>query len=439
MARARDDLGTLVAFPSVADPRQFPAAGCRQAADFVARSFAGAALPDVRILDTPDGHQAVFGQCPGPPGSPTVLLYSHYDVQPHLDEKEWASPPWELTERGGRWFGRGAADCKGNIVAQLTALRAIQDRLRVGVKVISEGSEEQSTGGLAALIRDQPGLLRADVVLVCDAGNVRAGQPTLITGLRGVVHATVTVRALDGPVHSGNFGGPTPDPVVALIRMLASLHDVEGNTTIAGIDAVGEWDGPQYPAVRYRSDAGILPGVGLTGSGTIADMLWASPALTVTGIDIPPVVGSTPAIQAGVRAKINLRLPHGTDATEASCALAAQLRSAAPWNVEVDIAELSRSQPFRSPVGGLGYARLAAAMSDAFGQEAVQAGLGGSMPTCHALAETYPEAEIVLLGVEEPRCLIHAPNESVDPSEIEKTALALALFLTRDLKGDSTS
>jgi acetylornithine deacetylase/succinyl-diaminopimelate desuccinylase-like protein len=180
-----------------------------------------------------------------------------------------------------------------------------------------------------------------------------------------------------------------------------------------------------------------LPGVGLAGSGTIADMLWASPALTVTGIDIPPVIGSTPAIQSQVRAKINLRLPHGTDAAEASRALAAQLRRVAPWNVEVDIAELSRSQPFRSPAGGPGYASLAAAMHDAFGRAPVRAGLGGSMPTCHALAETYPEAEIVLLGVEEPRCLIHAPNESVNPSEIEKTALALALFLTGDPKGDT--
>jgi len=432
MGRARDDLSTLLAFPSVADPRQFPVTGCRQAADFVARSFAGAGLPDVRILDTPDGHQAVFGQCPGPPDSPTVLLYSHYDVQPPLDDKAWASPPWELTERGGRWYGRGAADCKGNIVAQLTALRAIQGWLRVGVKVISEGSEEQSTGGLAALIRDQPSLLRADAVLVCDAGNVRVGQPTLVSSLRGVVHATVTVRALVSPVHSGNFGGPTPDPVIALIQMLASLHDEKGNTTIAGLRAVGRWEGPQYPARQYRSDAGILPGVDLVGAGTIADMLWASPALTVTGIDIPPVVGSTPAIQAEVRAKINLRLPHGTDAAEASRALAAQLRRAAPWNVEVDVTELSRSQPFHSPAGGPGYTRLAAAMRDAFGQEPVRAGLGGSMPTCQALAETYPEAEIVLLGVEEPRCLIHAPNESVDPSEIEKTALALALFLIGD-------
>src|SRR6266508_1892102 len=219
MGQAREDLETLVSYRSVADARQFPAEECQKAATFVAERFAGVGIPDVRLLDTPDGSQAVFGHRPGPPGAPTVLFYSHYDVQPPLDESAWVTPIWQLTERDGRWYGRGASDCKGNIVAQLTALRALGDDLPVGIKVISEGAEEQSTGGLAQFVREHPDLLRADTIMVCDTGNAELGLPTVTTELRGVVHATVTVRALSSPMHSGTFGGPAPDPLNALIQM----------------------------------------------------------------------------------------------------------------------------------------------------------------------------------------------------------------------------
>ncbi|MEU4210781.1 dipeptidase [Streptomyces sp. NPDC026206] len=437
MDRAREDLATLVSCRSVADPRQFPAEECARAAAFVARRFTEAGIPGVRMLATPDGSEAVYGHLPAPPGAPTVLFYSHYDVQPPLDEAAWTTPVWTLTERAdGRWYGRGAADCKGNIVMQLTALRALAaargglEGLGVGVKIISEGSEEQSTGGLAAFVRANPELLRADTVMVCDTGNAEAGLPTITTDLRGVVHATVTVRTLAGPVHSGSFGGPTPDPLTALIRMLATLHDATGDTTVTGLDNSGRWYGAGYPEERYRRDTGVLPGVRLAGSGTVADMLWARPALTVVGIDCPPVIGSAPAVQGEVRARLGLRLPHGCDPDRAWRALKAHLEAAAPWNAEAEVVCLSHSRPFRSRTDGPAYGRLAKALQEAFGKETTTTGQGGSIPTCDALQQTYPHAEIMLVGVEEPRCLIHAPNESVDPAEIENMALAQALFLT---------
>ncbi|MYS19378.1 Acetylornithine deacetylase/Succinyl-diaminopimelate desuccinylase [Streptomyces sp. DvalAA-14] len=435
--RARDDLALLVGHRSVADPRQYPDQGCRQAAEAVARLFAAEGFAEVRLLDTPDGSRAVFGHRPGPPGAPTVLLYSHYDVQPPLDEEAWRTPPWTLTERDGRWYGRGAADCKGNIVAQLTALRALGDRLPVGVKVICEGSEEQSTGGLSAFVRAHPDLLRADSVLVCDTGNAEAGLPTATTHLRGSLHLTMTVSALSGPVHSGTFGGPAPDPLNALIALLAPLHNAAGDTTVPGVADDGRWQGADYPAERYRRDAGILPGVGLAGSGTPADMLWARHALTVVGIDCPAVVGSAPAVQAAVRAKLNVRIPYGSDVDVLWKALRTHLEASAPWNVRVEFADVNRSQPFRSATEGPAYAALATAMEQAFGRPMTTVAQGGSIPVCVALQETFPDAEIMLIGVEEPRCLIHAPNESVDPSEIERTALALALFLRAGAGGRS--
>ena len=168
-----------------------------------------------------------------------MLLYCHYDVQPPLGEDAWTSPVWELTERDGRWYGRGAADCKGNIVMHLTALRALKQvdgGFPCGVKLICEGSEEQGTGGLEAFVPENAELLRADTILVVDTGNFAVGVPTLTTTLRGMTSVDVTLEALGSAMHSGMFGGPAPDPVVGLIQMLASLHDEHGNTTVDGLD-----------------------------------------------------------------------------------------------------------------------------------------------------------------------------------------------------------
>ncbi|HLK00364.1 MAG TPA: M20/M25/M40 family metallo-hydrolase, partial [Streptosporangiaceae bacterium] len=178
MPQVRADLETLVSYRSVADVRQFPAEECLKAAEWVAVAFRAAGLTDAGLYDTPDGSKAVIARRPAPSGAPTVLLYCHYDVQPPLDEAAWLTPPWQLTERDGRWYGRGAADCKGNIVTHLTALRALGPDLPVGVVLVAEGSEEQGTGGLEQFVPANPDLLRADAILVGDCGNFEAGVPT---------------------------------------------------------------------------------------------------------------------------------------------------------------------------------------------------------------------------------------------------------------------
>ncbi|WP_369147851.1 dipeptidase [Streptomyces sp. R44] len=433
MPRAKEDLTALVALRSVADPRQFPPEECAKAADFLVRAFTEAGLRDMRRVTTPDGTDAVVGHAPGPEGAPTVLLYCHYDVQPPLDDVAWRTPPFELTERDGRWYGRGAADCKGNIAMHLTALRALggpEGRgFPVNIKFVAEGSEEQGTGGLEQLVPLRPELFAADTLLVCDTGNFALGLPTATTSLRGLTHVVVTVSTLKGEMHSGMFGGPAPDALAALVRILDSLRDEQGNTTIKGLDDAGVWDGVDYPAEQFRTDAGVLDGVSLLGTGSVAEELWARPAVTVLGIDCPPVVGSSAAIQARVRARVSLRVPPGTDAGDALRALTDHLTSAAPWGARVEVEPESAGQPFRARTDGPAYRALGAALREAYGKDMVQSGQGGSIPLCNVLAAQFPEAEIALIGVEEPGCLIHAPNESVDPSEIEHMALAEALFL----------
>jgi acetylornithine deacetylase/succinyl-diaminopimelate desuccinylase-like protein len=430
MGRARADLAELVAIPSVADPRQYPPAACLEAANWVVDRFAEVGFTDLGLRPTSDGSNAVFGVRPAAdPDAPTVLLYAHYDVQPPLDESAWHTPPFQLTEARGRWYGRGAADCKGNIVMHLTALRALGDDIPVNLKLIVEGSEEQGTGGLEDFVVRHPGLLSADAILVCDTGNAAVGVPATTVTLRGMVNVVVTVEALTGELHSGMFGGPAPDGLAALVQMLASLRDHNGNTTIAGLANSQVWTGAPYPDEQFRADAGLVGGASLLGDGSVADMLWARPAVTVLGIDCPPVVGSAAAIQPRARARLNLRVPPGTDPVKAQDALVAHLHAAAPWGVRVAVEIEAVGQPFEARTGGPAFRAMGDAMRTAYGRPMATLGQGGSIPLCNVFAQTYPEAEIILMGVEEPLARIHAPNESVHPDEIARLAHAEALFL----------
>ncbi|MET0525195.1 MAG: dipeptidase [Nocardioides sp.] len=429
MPRARDDLARLVAMRSVANPEIEPPEECTRAAAEVAALFTDAGVDGVRQVETTDGSLAVVGHSPGPDGAPTVLLYSHYDVQPAGDLAAWSSSPWALTERDGRWYARGAADCKGNLVMLLSALRALPRPWPVGIRVVCEGSEEMSTGGLEALVRSEPELFAADVMVIADSGNIELGTPTVTSSLRGTGSVEVTVDTLAGPVHSGMFGGAAPDALAALVSMLATLRDADGATTIRGLEAGGTWTGADYPVDRFRADAGVLDGVSVLGSGSVADALWARPSVNVLAIDCPTVSGASAAIQHTARALVNLRVPPGYDAADSQRLLVEHLESVAPWGARVRVERRSLGEPFAARTDGPGFVALAAAMEEAFGQPLTTAGQGGAIPLCNTLQSAHPNAEILLLGVEEPACRIHAPDESVDPGELERTAVGMAAFL----------
>jgi len=429
MPRAQRDLAQMVAFRSVHDAAQFPPAECAGMVEWLLTAFTDAGLQDVRGYDTPDGSVAVCGHAAGPPGAPTVLLYFHHDVQPPLDDAAWTTPVWELTEVNGRWYGRGAADCKGNIAMHLTALRALAGELPVTIKIVGEGSEEQGTGGLEAFVPQNAELLSADAILVCDAGNFAVGAPSLTTCLRGLANVVVTVETLSSPIHSGMFGGAAPDALAALIHMLATLRDERGNTTVRGLDANQTWTGAEYTVAQFRTDANVLDGVDVLGDGRVSDMVWARPTATVLGIDCPPVVGSSAAIQPRARARINLRVPPGMDPRTAQDLLIEHLEAVAPWNVRVDVEREADGAPFTGSLDGPAYDAMSEAMKAVYDRDVIQQGQGGSIPLCNVFQDTFPDAEILLIGVEEPLCLIHAPNESVAPSEIQDMALVEALFL----------
>ena len=427
MPQLRAELEKLVRLPSVAFP-DFPEEPVRAAGAAVMQLMQDAGLPEVRMVDVKDAPQAVFGQRPAQPGAPTVLLYAHYDVQPAGPEEAWTSPPFEPAERGGRLYGRGAADDKSGVVAHAGAIMAVGPDCPVGVKVLLEGQEENGQGGIEAFVKENAGLLAADVIVICDVGNYALGVPTLTTSLRGMAACDLEVETLEGAVHSGMFGGPAPDALIALMRMIATLHDDAGDPAVAGL-ATLEYDGAEYDEAAYRTDAGVLPGVGLIGSGSVGQRLYGKPAINVIGVDAPKVDGAANALVPKARARISVRLAPGQEPADAQAAIKKHLEAVAPWNVRVKITPNSEGEGFLAKTDGPAYAAAAEAMADAYGKEVVHYGEGGSIPLVAAFLAAQPQAEMILWGTEEPQCKIHAPDESVDLAELERCVLAEALFI----------
>jgi acetylornithine deacetylase/succinyl-diaminopimelate desuccinylase-like protein len=423
------DLKSLIRIPSVAF-EGFPAGPLVEAADATAGLLRDAGVADARTLELPDGHPpAVFGSIPAPAGAPTVLLYAHYDVQPEGDPEAWEHPPFEPVEKEGRLYGRGAADDKGGIAAHLWALRAWDGHPPVGVKVVIEGEEETGDSALDQIIPSHPDVYRADAILVCDMGNREVGRPALTVSLRGVTSVVIEVRSLAGQVHSGYFGGPAPDALMALVRMLASLQDLKGNVAIEGLD-VRDWDGDGPDEQAYRRLAGVLPGAQLVGDGTVGSRLWSKPSVNVIGLDAPPVYGARNVLIDIARATVSLRVPPWQDVPRAQALLVEHLKAAAPWGVEVAIETRETGPGIRVASDGPAYTAMRTALSEAFDGEPVGLqGSGASIPLVRTLADTFPEAEILMYGLEEPASNVHSPNESVHLGELERIALAEARFM----------
>ncbi len=435
LPRVRDDLERLVRIPSVsADPSAVP--HLDESALEVARQLSDAGLPDVEVLAAGGGLPAVVGRRPAPPDAPTVLLYAHHDVQPVGDRERWSSDPFVPVERGGRLYGRGAADDKAGVAAHCAALRTLRARGEleagrgVGVVVLVEGEEEIGSPTLPALLEEHRDRLAADVLVLADSTNWRVGVPALTTSLRGGVSVEVTVSTLDHAVHNGVYGGPVPDALTALARLLATLHDDHGDVAVRGL--VSEPADPlDLTEEGFRAEAGVLDGVRLIGTGTLTARLWAGPALSVVGIDAPAVDGAGMLLVPSARAKVALRIGPGDDAAAARDALVAHLETHAPWGAQVTVSAGEPVAPFRAVTTGPAYAAARTAFGEAWGVPPVEVGVGGLIGFLAPFVRTFPAAEVLITGVEDPDTRAHAPDESLHLGDFERACLGEALLLHR--------
>ncbi|GIH26186.1 dipeptidase [Acrocarpospora phusangensis] len=427
MPEAVEDLKRLVSIPSVAFPGH-PAEPVHEAADLAEALLRSAGLPEVRQIPVEGSYPVVYAESPAPPGAPTVLLYAHYDVQPPGDPDLWRTPPFEPTEIDGALYGRGAADDKSGVITHVAALRVFNGSFPVGIRVILEGQEEYAGERLEAFVEHNPELISADAIVIADAGNPRVGDPAVTTSLRGMAAFTVEVRTLAESVHSGSFGGAAPDALAALMRMLTALHDDNGDLRVPGLPR-GSFRGQAAAEEDFRATAGVLDGVSLVGSGSLADRLWASYAVTVTGLDVPTVSGAINAVQAVAKARVTIRIPPAGDPKTALNDVVDYLRQVTPWGAQVTFADYTMGSGYMAESGGRARAALNAAMERAFGQAPRDVGQGGSIPLVATLMRQFPAAEILLYGAEDDDASIHAPNERVNLEELRRTVTAEALFL----------
>lgn len=421
------DLVRLAEIPSIAFPG-YPPAELERAHDLLVELLRDAGVGHIERLELPGTAPVVYAEVPPPgPDAPTVLLYGHYDVQPPGDVSLWSSPPFTPTPVEGGLRARGIADDKSNVIAHIGVLRAYGGRPPTGLKIVLEGQEEYGS-----VFDDypptDPGRFACDAMVIADMGNLRPGTPTLTTGLRGVCELLVEVRTLAEARHSGAYGGAAPDALLALVRALAGLHDEHGDVAVAGLRRE-EWRGAAFTEEEFRELAAVADGMPLLGTGSLGERLWSGPAITVVGLDAPPVDGAASAVVPYARAKLNLRVHPRQDPREAADALVRHLRAHRPYGIDLTVTLGDTGPGFEPATDGPAYRAARTALREGWGSQARFAASGGSIPLVNGLAKAAPHAEVLLFGAQDSMCNLHAPDERVLFSELRGAVIAEAAFL----------
>jgi acetylornithine deacetylase/succinyl-diaminopimelate desuccinylase-like protein len=428
-------LGEMVKIPGIAW-EAFDANNLERSAELVAEYFTELNFFDwvqIRRAPKPNGEMgspAVVARRAGKPNRPHVLLYAHHDVQPPGDSALWETEPFTATLKGERLFGRGVSDDKSGIITHLYAIRALQqlaDQVEIGVSIFIEGEEEAGSDSFENFLAENREDLAADLIIVADSANWSTEIPALTTSLRGVVSQVFTVRTLDHAVHSGMFGGPLPDAMTAMVKVLASLTDEAGDVAIEGLRSTKCDDLPLSQA-EFADLAGLLDGVKPMGTKSLVQQTWGEPAVTIIGIDAPSVALSSNTAQPSISAKVSLRIAPDQDPAEALKLLQQHLLANAPFGAHIELGAVEKGPGYLAKEGW-GSTLAHEAFSAAWPQPSVNIGVGGSIPFISTFATLFPDAEIMVTGVEEPDSRAHSPNESQHLPTLKRAMTAEALLL----------
>ncbi|MFT4235996.1 MAG: dipeptidase [Microbacterium sp.] len=438
--QALADLGRLVRIPGIAWP-SFDQEQLPRSAQAIAELARGTGLferVDIKRSAIPGtgelGQPGILATRAARNGRPTVMLYAHHDVQPPGDDALWQTPPFEPTVRDGRLYGRGAADDKAGVMAHIAALRALRevhgDDLDLGIVLFVEGEEEFGSRSFTQFLDDNADAMRSDVIIVADSGNWDSSTPGLTVSLRGNVKFHLTVRTLDHASHSGMFGGAVPDAMLATIKLLATLWDDTGAVAVEGL-ATRDAETPEYTEQTLREEAGLLPDVQPTGTGSILSRIWNKPSITITGIDHTPVAAASNTLAPEITVVVSARVAPGQSADEACRALQDHLSAHAPFGAELSFSEIDCGNGFLVDTSGWAVAEMREALRDGYEHEVVDLGVGGSIPFVADLVERNPGAQILVTGVEDPHSRAHSPNESLHLDTFRHAVRSEALLLAR--------
>ncbi|MFC7789162.1 M20/M25/M40 family metallo-hydrolase [Microbacterium sp. MAHUQ-60] len=367
-------------------------------------------------------------------GAPTVLMYSHHDVQPANDPEEWTTDPFDPVIIGGRLHGRGSADDKAGFIVQLGALDSLRQQTAgnpsLGIFMLVEGEEEIGSPTFERLLELVGDKIEADAIIITDSENWDSSTPALVRSLRGQANFDVSISTLEHGLHSGISGGVFPDAMVPMARLLASFHHADGSVAVRGLD-----DGPEETEAIdgsvLRSEQGVLPGVTEIGTGTFAERLWAKPTVTVTGLSLPHPESAVSMLVPRVIARVSVRLAPDQDADKALAALRAHIAEHTPFGAHVEFTPRGVTRGVMATKDGGLRDTMKRSLTDGWGAPVVESGTGGSASLVSLLATRYPDAHILLTGVLDPLSRAHSPNESVSLDILHKAMAAHALFLVR--------
>jgi acetylornithine deacetylase/succinyl-diaminopimelate desuccinylase-like protein len=424
----KDTLVELSKIPGVS-AEGYPPEALRRSADATATALREAGVENVQVLEIPGVHPYIYGDWLHAPGAPTILLYGHHDVQPEGRHEKWLSPPFEPTERGGRLYGRGTADDKAGVMAHVAAVASYlksSGKVPCNVKFVIEGEEEIGSGNLGTFLQKYKGMLAADFIVLSDTANFDTGIPALTYQLRGICQVDLEVQVLDHPIHSGMWGGPVPDPVQILCKLIAGLTKDDGSLDIPGLyKMVAKPSKKQAQRLRalafdepkFKKEASMMKGMTLAGEKghTVYEKLWTRPSLTVIALEARQFQGSSNQIIDAARARLSLRTVPNIDGNKAAALLKKRLESKPPYGAKVTVKTSRKAVTpwWTTDPEGPAFEAGRRALKAGFGKDTAMIGAGGSIGFVGPFATMLGGAPCLLMGVEDPKCNAHSENESL--------------------------
>ena len=413
-----------------------------QSAEKTKEYFESVGLENVEVLKIPNTHPYVYADwLHAGEDKPTVLLYAHHDIQPPMREELWESPIHEPTIRGERIYARGIADDKAGIMIHVASTAAYLEtlgKLPVNVKIIIEGEEEDGSNNLPAFLDQYSEKLRCHTMILTDCSNFDTGTPALTTSLRGLLALEVEVKTMKSPLHSGMFGGPIPDPITAMSKMIASLTDNEGRLDIPEIYEMVDYANEELKAeyerlplddesfkkqINMKNSAEIIGG-----EGTVCEKMWRLPSFAVNSIESGSRKLAGNVIMDSCWAKLGLRVVPNIDIKKAEELLKKKIKANLPWGLEIEINVEQGTGGWVTDIDHDYFRAARKALTDGYGKEAVYIGCGGTIPFVGPLSEKLGGIPALLVGIEDPYCNAHSENESLDLADFKKAIRAQVLM-----------